>query len=392
MTLQFTQQGLSVDTFDEIYQRLVTQIQLIYGNDVTIDPEDPDGQRLGILSQLELDLETYALQLYNQMDADLASGDWLNKLIKFAAIYRRPATRSQVDVVITTDRPLTLPAGYTVADDLEQLWITTTALQLPSGANDVTLVAANFGNYTAAPNTVDNPVSVVIGVVSVTNPLAALPGRNEETDEELRIRRNASVENPAYSTVGSLLAKLANLPNVTDVVVYENDKPTQDVPKDMEPNSVWVVIEGGIVTTIVETMVKQRTAGVNTKGTLSGIYNETVVRPDGSTFNIVHEMNFDRPVLTPLKIRLTATRTDTLSPIDIPLMKEKLVARKFRIGENVKASGLYAIAYQTGTNFVLSNLEISDDGGATWTDESVISAYDGKFTVVASDINITEVV
>ena len=393
----FNYDGLVIETFDEIYQRLADGLRQIYGNEINLDYESPDGQRLAIITQLVLDLETFALQLYNQMDADLASGEWLNKLIKFAGIFRRPATRSQVDVDITADRELILPAGYTVEDDLEQEWILQSATQIGIGETTVTLVARDFGDISAPAYTVNNPQTIVLGVTSVQNPSASLDGQDEESDEALRIRRAESVENPAYSTVGGLLAKLANLPNVADVVVYENDQDTVDVEKDMPPHSIWVVVEGGGVTDITETMVKQRTSGCNTKGNELGIYNEVIERPDGSTFTIVHDMNFDRPILTPLKVRFTATRLATQSPIDMDMMKEKIINRRYRIGENLKASSLYALAYQAGQNFVLSDLEITadddpDPNAWVWTDENLLSGWQGKFTVDAANITITEVI
>lgn len=391
MKPEFNYNGLEIETFDEIFQRLAAELRVIYGNEINLAYESPDGQRISIIAQLLLDLETYALQLYNQMDADLASGEWLNKLIKFAGIFRRPATRSQVDVDIETDRLVTLPAGYTVEDDLGQPWVLNSSVQIGIGTSTVTLVAKEFGDFAALAGTVETPVTIVLGVLSVTNPTAATIGVNEETDEELRIRRFNSVENPAYSTLGGLNAKLLNLPNVTDARVYENDTDDYDAGKDLDAHHIWAVVEGGTVADIVETLTKQRTSGCGTKGEESGIYNETVTRPDGSTFIITHEMEFDRPELVPLYIRFKATRTDTLSPIDLDLMKSILVNRKFRIGEDLKASTLYSLIYQAGTNFILSDLEISDDN-TTWTDENLISAWDGKFTVDADDVTITEVV
>lgn len=388
----FTATGLTIRTYDEIFQDLVTKTKAIYGDDISVDPNTPDGQRLAILAQLVLDMETFALNLYNQMDADFAVGDWQNKLIKFAGIYRRPTTRSQVDVTVTVDRILTLPVGYTIRDDLDQQWILQTATVLSVGANSVTFVAAEFGDITAAPDTVVTPETVVIGVTSVTNAAAALVGRDEESDEELRVRRENSVENPAYSTVGSLLAKLADIPSVVDVVVYENDQPTTDIERNMVSHSIWVVIEGGTTSQITETMVKQKTGGTSTKGNQTGTFNEVVTRPDGSEFTIIHEMNFDRPESQPLKIRLTATRIDADSPIDLDAMKAFIAATKTRIGRSIKASKLYSIAYQTGDNFVLSDLEISDDGGFVWTDGELIPDYDGKYTIAIADINITEVI
>jgi len=94
-------------------------------------------------------------------------------------------------------------------------------------------------------------------VLSVTNPLAAVVGIDEETDQELRVRRNRSLETPQSSSTGRMFTALANLPNVTDVAVYENDTDVTDAD-DIPAHSLWVVVEGGAVADIVETMVKNR--------------------------------------------------------------------------------------------------------------------------------------
>ena len=80
----------------------------------------------------------------------------------------------------------------------------------------------------ADPATVVNPVTVVIGVLSVTNDLSAVVGIDEETDQELRVRRNRSLETPQSSSTGRMFTALANLPSVTDVAVYENDTDITD--------------------------------------------------------------------------------------------------------------------------------------------------------------------
>ena len=392
MNPAFTPSGLKIRTFDEIYQELVTRFKAVYGNDINVDYNTPDGQRLSLLAQIVLDMETFCLNLYNQMDADFASADWLNKLIKYAGIYRRPPSRSQVDVVVETDRDLILPAGYTLRDTLDQLWVIDAPVSVSTGDTTVTFSSKLFGDYSTAPNTVTAFDTIVIGVLTVTNPSASIIGRDEESDEDLRIRRSNSLENPAFSTVGSLASKLLNLPSVIDVMVYENDTETTDVDRDMTPKSIWAIVEGGNVNEITETIIKQKTGGCFLKGDVTNDYNELIVRPDGSTFNIIHEVRFDRPVLQTLKIRLDAKRTDAALPVDVAAMKNHLLTFKTRIGQPIKASEFYSFAYRTGTNFILSALEISKNGGSTWTDEQLTPDYDGRFNFVAADITITEII
>jgi uncharacterized phage protein gp47/JayE len=293
-------------------------------------------------------------------------------------------------MTIVTDRILTLPANYTLEDDLGQEWIVIADTALVSGSNTVTFVAKNFGAVAADANTITTQSDVVLGVTSVTNPAIAVTGIDEETDEELRVRRAKSVENPAYSTVGGLYARLSDLASVTDAVVEENDQNTDDVARSLTAHTIWCIVEGGTSTDIVETIAKNRTAGIRTKGSESGTFVETLTRPDGTEYEILHDVNFDRPTTVDLHIRLTATRTVTDSPVDTVLMKQNLVERTYLIQEDARASQLYSIAYQAGTNFVLSDLEISNNG-SSFTDEDLISAYGAKFVISEANITITEV-
>jgi len=392
MTLpKFTPDGIQVQTFQEIYDELAAGYRAIYGEDINLDPDSPDGQRVAIETQLVLDAQSFGALEYNQRDPDFALGQSLNSIIKLAGISRRPATRSQVDVVVTTDRPLTLPLDYAVEDDLGQSWTTLNAIDIPPGATTVTLFAENFGAVEADPATVINPVTVVIGVLSVTNPTAATVGIDEETDQELRVRRNRSLETPQSSSTGRMFTALANLPNVTDVAVYENDTDTTD-SDGIPAHSLWVVVEGGAVSDIVETMVKNKTGGKGIVGAVTGTFSEDFTRPNGTTFTIVHSMTFDRPVDVPVLVRLDATFVDVNLPIDDELIRQEIAKQEFSIGDMLKVNSLYRLAFNAGGSFVPTNLEISRDAGTTWTDGSVLSAPNEKFTLDAADVTVTEVI
>lgn len=390
MKPQFTQAGVEIETFQEIYDILADGYRAIYGNDINLDPDSPDGQRVAIEAQHVLDLQSFGGYLYTQFDPDFAIGQALNMIIKLAGITRRPATRSQVDVTVTTDRALTLPSGYTVEDDLGQKWLTLSTFSASTGANTVTLFAENFGAVDADPVTVTEPVTVVIGVLSVSNPAAATVGIEEETDEELRIRRNRSLETPQSSSIGRLFTALSNLANVTDLAVYENDTDTTD-SDGIPAHSLFVIVEGGATDDIVETMAKNKTGGKGMLGTVTGTWSETVIRPDGSEFVFIHEMTFDRPTVTSIEVRLNATRKDASVPVDTALIAEKIAEKSLNIGENLLANDLYRNAFEAGSGFIPTDLEISDDG-VVWTDGRLISDLDEKYTIDAADVTVTEII
>lgn len=391
MKPEFTPNGITVQTYQEIFDELAGGYREIYGQDINLNPDSPDGQRVAIEAQARLDLQSYGAYLYTQLDPDTAMGIALNTIIKLCGITRGPATRSQVDVEITTDRPLTLTDDYTVEDDLGQAWVTQEAVSLEAGTTTVTLFAENFGAIETDAGAVTEPVTVVLGVTDITNPAAATVGTDEETDEELRIRRNKSLITPATSSRGGIYTGVGNVRNVTDLVVYENDQDTTDSDLDMPPHSVWAVVEGGAVGDIAEAITKTKPAGPVLKGAVEGIWIEELTNPDGTSFFYTHTMLFDRPTAVDLHVRLTVTRKDSGQPIDLEALKNAIATKTFSVGENQQAGDLYYYAYQGGNTFIATDLEVSDDG-STWTDGLLISGYDGKLQLETTNITITEVV
>lgn len=389
MKPEFTNTGIEIQTYQEIYDELATGYRSIYGNDINLEPNSPDGQRVAIEAQARLDLQSFALFLYTMLDPDTASGLSLNRVIKYAGITRRPSTRSQVDINVTTDRALTLPGDYTIEDDLGQLWTTTEEVIIGSATTEsVTFFAVDFGAVEADSATITQPVTVVLGVTGVTNPLAATVGIDEETDEELRIRRNKSLETPTSSSAGRMFTALGSVANVTDVVVYENDSASTDAD-GIPAHSLWVIIEGGTEADIVETMAKNKTGGCGLLGDEEGQYIEELTRPDGSIFTIIHTMFFDRPTEIAVDVRLNVEKKAAASVIDEDLIKQKLAERTFAIGENIVVNDLYANVLEGGTGFIPTALEV--DIGAGWVDDWAEAGLDEKFTIDVADITITEI-
>lgn len=391
MAFEITRDGVQVETYEEIFQSLVDGYKEIYGDDINVSQESPDGQRIGIEAKIRLDIQSFIAEMQNQNDPDFATGINQKRLLKYSSMFLRAATRSQVTIDITTDRNLTLTDDYTIKDELEQRWVISDETAVLTGTTQVTFFAEDFGAIEADPNTITQPVTIILGVTAINNAAAATPGKVEETELEARLRRNASTENPAYSTVGSLFARLANLANVVDVVVFENDTNNYDAEKDLNSHNIWVVIDGGELDSIAELIIKNKTTGAPMKGSITHNFVENVERPDGTTYPITHIVKWDNPVDKDLYINLTATRRNSSSPVNLDLIKAELAKKIFRITEITEAAKLYQFAYNAGTNFILSDLEISDDN-VLFTDGSISPGYDGRFNIDVANINVTEVI
>jgi hypothetical protein len=103
-------------------------------------------------------------------------------------------------------------------------------------------------------------------------------------------------------------------------------------------------------------------------------------------------MTFDRPVDVPVLVRLDATRKDAANPVDEALISQAIAARTFNIGENLLAGDLYRLAFNAGESFIPTNLEVSRDSGATYTDGRILSDLNEKFSIAAGDVAVTEII
>ncbi|ENO0739370.1 baseplate J/gp47 family protein [Yersinia enterocolitica] len=391
MALQFDNNGLQTDTFRDLFQTLSDSYKGIYGQDIDLDQESPDGQRVALEAQARTDIEAAIQWLYSQMDPDFNAGDMQQIVAKLHGLYLRPGSRSQRDLKIVTDRPVLLYSGYKIQDQANQVWFVRQNVTVQAGTTAVTFFAENFGKVTGLISDIFTQLTPELGVLDIVSDTAAVAGRDEETPEEFRQRRNRSLENPATGSTGAIFAKVAQLPGVTDLNIGENDTKVDNPATGIPANSIWLVVEGGAVSDIVEVIIKQKGGGTGVKGEVTGRYIETLVRPDGSTLSIAHDMQFDRPVYIPLHINLTARRKAVNDPVDVETLKQVLAGRVMHIGEDIDANELYADGYGSArVNYVLTNMKISADG-VTFTDAELSPGFQGKFTLDVANIVVDEV-
>ncbi|EOI7429813.1 baseplate J/gp47 family protein [Yersinia enterocolitica] len=391
MALQFNNNGLEIDTFRDLFQTLSDAYKDIYGQDIDLDQESPDGQRVVIEAQARTDIEASLQWLYSQIDPDFNTGDMQQIIAKLHGLYLRPGSRSQRDLNVATDRPVFLYSGYKIRDQSNQVWFVRQNVTIPAGTTTVTFFAQDFGKVTGLIADTFTQLTPELGVLSITADAVAVVGRDEETPEEFRQRRNRSLENPATGSTGAIFAKVAQLPGVTDLNIGENDTKVDNQVTGIPANSIWLVVEGGAVSDIVEVMIKQKGGGTGVKGEVTGRYIETLVRPDGTTLPIAHDMQFDRPIYIPLHISLTARRKVTNDPVDVETLKQALANRIMHIGEDIDANELYADGYGVArVNYVLTNMKISADG-IIFTDAELSPGFQGKFTLDIANIVVDEV-
>ncbi|MGJ0332549.1 hypothetical protein NG752_00810 [Aliarcobacter cryaerophilus] len=383
--------GFKAESFTEILTRLSNGLKNIYGQDINLDQDSPDGQQLGIQANIISDFQDLALYIYNSMDPDLADGANFDKLLKLLARTRLPSSRSTVDIEMVLNKTVSIPASYTIKDLNNQNWIIGTAQTLDAGTHLVSFYSEDWGNITAEPNTINEQVTILTEVVSINNPDSAVAGRDEESIVQVRERRNKILEINASSTIGSIIGKILDLNGVIDAVPYENMTKIYDPVRDIQPNSYWIVVKGGDISQISEIIAKDKTGGTGLKGQVETVYIENKPRKDGSVREIYHDVKFDRPTEVSIHIKFKVSRKISTQSIDIEHIKDTLANKEFYIAQNITVTELYSTIYSAATNYIATDLEVSKDG-VVWDSVFLQAGYDEEFIIEKSNIEIEELI
>jgi uncharacterized phage protein gp47/JayE len=145
-------------------------------------------------------------------------------------------------------------------------------------------------------NVIETPIS---GLDEVNNFDAGDPGRETESDVDLRIRFFASQQNTGAGTLPSIISRISDdVDGVTSVKGFENR--TDAVVDGRDPHSFEMVVEGGVDQDIGDLLWQIKPAGIQTFG------NTPIIIVDSNGDN--QTMNFSRPVGIPIWVRATITK------------------------------------------------------------------------------------
>lgn len=394
MSDSFDENGLQVASVTELRQSLESSFKEIYGDDISVESNTPDGQLINILAQKGVDVRGLLMQLYNSFNPDNAQGAVLDQRCAINNIFRKAGTFTSVAIDITTDRTVTLQGldseynsldatGYTVQDNEGNRFILANTITLAAGTTRVAFRAEQLGEVLVMPNTITTPVTVVLGVVSVNNlTVATAVGTDEEKDSSLRERRRQSVALSSFAYLDGLQAALLQLDGVVDAKVYEN--PTNSIDSDGIPaHGIWVVMEGGSSKDIATTVYNRKTPGTNMKGSLS----YTITTPAGTPF----VAKWDEADTLTLYIKFNIQPITPSVTFDLDAIKEYIETNlSYKIGQDAETASITEIAQEAinaaGGNGYAVDVQISDDN-ATWVE--YLSGVTAKIYAVA-DVNITE--
>lgn len=239
------------------------------------------------------------------------------------------------------------------------------------------------GNLPLPANTLTQISTPILGWDSVTNPFAGVPGGDEETDEELRIRFSQNKYVSAVNINESLYSALINIAGVQEVRIVENNTNTYDATYDLPGHSFKPIVLGGDVDAIGAAVWLNQPLGIGSEG------NTSVEVVDSQNFP--HEIKFERPTAVPIYVNLEIESTGTLAAGAEANIKASLINyfSDMSLGESVIYSRLFTPINET-PGFQINSLTIGTNPLAMGM-SNIDLAYNEYATIDSANINITVV-
>lgn len=435
-------EGLLIPTVQEIREDFEAEMREEYGESVPLGDYTFLGHFIGIMSERLALIWEVLEQGFSALDPDKASGAFLAAVALITGTFKEDAQPSTVTLTLVGDDATVVSDGnqaqtastgarFTTIEEatLEELdaWQPSTvyavgdrvtnsarAYQCITGGesdasggptttdDDITDADAHWiylGEGTAAADvdaeSVDTgPIVAVAGDItvistpvggwnSVKNLEDADPGRNEMTDEELRLLREAEINQAGTGPADAIRAALLQLTGVTNARVFYNNTDATD-SDGILPHSVECLVQGGEDQAIWDCLWNNVAAGIRTVGDEVG----TVIDDDGEE----QTLRFTRPDVIDIWIEVTLEKDPDEYEGDGAVELAIINYGNAQLpGKNAVASAISAAAFAVAGVIDVSEVLIgtSDPPVASTTiqiEKRELASYDTlRITVTSSD-------
>ena len=336
-----TATGFNRKRLDVLLAELNTEVKAVFGENLNLSPESPDGQINGVVSESNANLWELAELAYNAGNPATATGVALSNLVTLNGLTRLAASAATASLTVTGTAATVIPLGSKVSIASGEQFATDVAVTLDGSGNGVVAsTAVVTGELIASAGTITTIDTPITGWSTVTNAVAAKVGSNLESDAELRARRNRSTSTNSQSVIDSIYSAVGNVSGVTQTAIVEND--TTATVDGIPAHAFQVVALGGVDADIAKVIFLKKPAGIQAFGS-------TVVAVNDSQ-GVPHNIGFSRPTSIPIYVSVTVSKTSTYPANGDDLIKQAIVdyangilvtGEGFSLGDDVIYTRLY---------------------------------------------------
>lgn len=385
--------GVIVPDTGTVQSAVENEFRAAFGADLVVTPSTPQGVLITAETIARSEVLRNNAVVANQINPNLAGGVFLDAIWALTGGARLSATYSTIPGVELTGLPGTfIPAGSQASLIDGTLFESVTGVTLDgSGEATVEFRAVEVGAVAANAGALTQIVTAVLGWDQVTNPNAAILGRDEESDLSSRARRRNTLSLQNVAMPEAITSALYNIPNVRSLAFRENYTDA-DATIDgifLVAHSVWACVDGGTDAEIAAALLANKSLGADWNGAVTV---STVEPASGQTYSV----KFDRPtpiaVQSRVTIRVGSAVTDPAQAVRNAILAyasgELDGEPGLVVGENVSAFEFAGAINRAAPGIFVQKCEISLLSVTSWTTNEIVIALDEIATIASGNIEV----
>lgn len=324
--------GIIVPDTDKVRAGVEALFKEVFGNGLDVSPETPQGRLIEIFTLERMDAVRLNAQVANQINPDVATGNFLDAIGALTDSQRAAAVKSRVEARLTGAPGAYIPAGAlarTAAGD--DFYLENGVSLSLTGQGLGVFLSSQAGPVPAPAGSLNTIVNGVLGWETVTNDAPAVLGSHTHSDRDFRIMRRRTLFTGA-NYLGAMESALWRVPNVRGVLVLDN--PTgETVTKDLvtlKPHSVYACVYGGKNEDIALALYKTKTVGAGYNGDVAVTVKDPLNGRD-------YQVYFQRPYVVNVKVEITIEANSPAGNITQAVLN---AIAKYQAGEIANVQGL----------------------------------------------------
>ncbi len=379
-----TTTGLTIETIESLLASIVADELANISATLNTESDSVIGQLNAVYAAVLLDLWELFEDIYQSGYPDTASGQSLSYLSAFTGTIREVATKGTVTLRFHGSNPTTVPAlteVYVIDRPDSRFETIAEGIIVAPTFLDIECEAITAGSETLILEDEafiqPNPVS---GVTTTTVAAAdSVLGADEETDSELRIRRELELARPGASTIEAMRTDILDVTGVDVAQVYENTGDTIDA-NGLPPKSIEVLVFSETAPTYTSLAVGNAIWASKPAGTGTfGAESQEVEDGAGDT----HTVRYSVPVEITTHMLITLDYVSTagiyIGDAAVKTAVAEWAALNLTMGSDVIASDIVAVVSELGG-------VVSVDGSETGADDSTVASGNPSLTITLREL------
>lgn len=307
-TYGITSAGFLRKRLEDIRAEIRSGFEGVFGAALNTDADAAVSQFIDVFGGQLAEAWEGAEGVYHAFDPASAEGIPLENLAALFKVFRDDATPSTGTITVAGASGTVIPEGYEVrASGTDVNVVTTDPATIPvSGSVTIAARTVDTGPIVVEAGDIDTAVDSIAGVTSVTNSADFVQGQEVESDQDLAVKRDASLQTGGSAVDRAVRARLLELSFIDQALVISNRSDTVDANgfpgHSMNPVLWPPTADLDQRQQIVDVLVRHAPGGIRVNGsieyTVTDDYGYTDPDPYGFSFASEQEVHVEAVVTT----------------------------------------------------------------------------------------------